>query len=86
MLGVETSNIVSTCTESRMIKLIDETTLGFVIDDIDVNDADFLTKVLLYNFGGEKAMTSASVHKPQCSFIITMNEDTLKKLSRKHVK
>ena len=79
LLGVASSNFFSDMSDSRAFEFTSQTTLGMVIDDPE--DLKQVAKKLTYHFQKSHASTKMYSYQPRTTFITSMNERMLRKVS-----
>lgn len=84
MLGIHESNFISSITDSKAKALTSSTTLGVVFDD--PKDASDIADKILHHFDMGKACSQNATYEPHCTFITSLNDDCLSKLTKMHPK
>ena len=77
LLGAHKCNFLSSISDSKSRKL--KTTLGYVIDD--PNDPAEIAQKISYHFDMGKSTTEHGTYIPRCTFISSINDEVLFKLS-----
>lgn len=81
LVGIHKSNFLTSITDTKSRKMAMKTTLGYVIDD--PSDADEIAEKILYHFDMGKSSNDRGTYTPRCTFITSLNDEVLYKLTSK---
>ena len=84
LLGVDHCNFITYASNSKTRKITMETTLGITYDD--PKEPNEIAEKILHHFDFGKSCNTASTTQARCTFITSLNEDCLMKLSKSHPK
>ena len=79
LMGITSTNFFSDVSDSRAFEFTSQSTLGMVIDDPE--DLKQIGKKLTYHFQKSNASTRIYNYQPRTTFLTSMNEKMLKKVS-----